>query len=468
MENTTQATPPEVQATPQENDAPQAREKWNSNLGFVLSSIGGAIGLGAVWMFPFTVGMYGGAAFLCVYLLALLFISTPILITEFAIGRRTELNYVSALKKLFPGKRYHYVGYAGLMVMIIVLSFYIGISGWTIAYFFKSVTGSYNGMESAQVIESFGTFLNEPYTLVFWEFVMMVLTVGVLTKGIQNGIEKLCKVLIPALFVMIIILVVNALQLPNAHLGLEFYLLPKFSALTPEAILAAIGLAFFTLGIGVGNMVAYGSYMGKEQAITSSSIYIILGNLLIAFLMGLIIFPSVFSFGIEPEAGPPLVFIVLPTIFANMQFGMVFATIFFLALFFACLTTTIALLQAIIIYFTDELKWTRKKALAIVGTTIFVLGIFQVLSFGPIAHIKLFGMSIFDLSNYFVSNILLPGSGLVMVLLIGWFSDPNDLLAEINTGKGMKIKTAYIVTIKYVTPAALVLVYLQSLGIIKF
>ncbi|GAA0179500.1 sodium-dependent transporter [Clostridium sediminicola] len=444
------------------------REQWSSRLGFVLASIGGAIGLGNVWKFPYTAGKYGGASFIVVYLIALIFIATPLLITEFAIGRKTKLNYTGALKKLFPGKKLYLFGIVGVIVLVILLSFYFGVAGWTIAYFFKSIFGTYAGAAPDQVGSQFGAFLNNPMELFFWQFLMVVITGFIVVKGIQSGIEKVCKILLPILFIMIIGLVIKAVSLPGAGAGLEFYLKPDLKALTPEAILAAIGQAFFTLGVGCGNLVIYGSYLNRKKTIASSSMMVAMGDTLAAILMGFIIFPAVFAFGIEPSAGPPLVFITLPIIFAQMKFGMIFGAIFYLLLFFACLTSTICILEAIIGYFVDEWGWNRKKTVFIGCSFIFTLGIFQMLSFGPWADAKLFGKTIFELSDYLITNILLPGGGLFMLILAGHIMNTSELLEEINIGEGMKVKNYYKITIKYIAPIAVTVVFLQLLGIIKF
>ncbi len=443
------------------------REQWSSSFGFIVASMGAAIGLGAVWKFPYTVGQYGGAAFLIVFLIVLFLIATPILLIEFAIGRKTKLNYTGALKVLFPRKKWYLMGIIGLIVLTIVLSFYLGISGWSIAYLFKSISGSYSGAAPGDIATNFEVFLNNPLEILFWQLIMVLATGFVVIKGIKDGIEKACKILIPLLLIMVIALAIKAITLPGAQAGLDFYLKPDFTAITPEAILAAIGLAFFTLGVGAGNLVIYGSYLDNKRTIASSTFIIVIGDILVALLMGFIIFPSAFAYGIEPSAGPPLVFITLPIIFAQMQFGMIFASIFYLLLFFACLTSTIAILEAIVGYFVDEWEWSRKKTVIISLTTIYILGIFQMLSFGPWKNVTMFGMTFFEISDYLVTNILLPGGGLALLIFAGWMWKPKMLLDEINIGGGIKINKFFIITVKYIAPIALTIVYLQLLGVIK-
>lgn len=441
------------------------RESWGSNLGFILSSIGGALGLGAIWKFPYTVGENGGAAFLIIFLIALFLIATPILILEYAIGRKTKLSYTSALEKIFPKKKYYFLGYIGLLVLIIVLSFYLGVSGWSIAYIFKSIIGSYSELSSPEIVDSFNKFLSSPLELIFWQFIMTMITAVIVMKGIRNGIEKICMVLLPILFIMIIILAIRSILLPGASEGLKFYLSPDFSSINFSTVINAVGLAFFTLGVGSGNLVVYGSYLDSEKTITQGSIIVALGDVAAAILMGFIIFPSIFAYNIEPTAGPALVFIALPTLFSEMSYGMLFATVFYTLLFFACLTSTICILEAIVSYFIDELKWERKKTVIIITTVIFIIGVFQMLSFGPLSKFLIFDKTIFEFSDFLVTNILLPGSGLLMVLLFGWKEDNEEMIKEINTGEGIKINYYYKMTIKYIAPVSLFIVYLQLLGV---
>lgn len=453
--------------TPNSNELKKGREQWGSRMGFVLASVGGAIGLGNVWKFPYTVGKYGGAAFLIVYLIALFLIGIPILMTEFAIGRKTKLNYTGALKQLLPGKKWYMFGIVGVIVLIIVLSFYFGVAGWTLAYFFKSILGSYAGASPGEVGAQFGNFLNSPFELFFWQFAMVFLTGLIVIKGIKGGIEKVSKILLPLLFVMIVGLGIKSITLEGASAGLDFYLNPDFSALTAEAVLSAIGQAFFTLGVGAGNLVIYGSYLDNKNTIGSNTVMVSLGDTLAAVLMGFIIFPAVFAFSIEPSMGPPLVFITLPTIFAQMNFGMFFATIFFLSLFFACLTSTICILEAIVGYVVDEWKWERKSAVIKISAFIFTLGLFQMMSFGPWADFKIFGKTIFEFSDYLVTNILLPGGGLFIAILAGYILKTSDLIEEINIGEGFKVNNYYKITVKYIAPILVTIVYLQLLGIIR-
>lgn len=438
------------------------REQFGNRIAFVLASMGGAIGLGNVWKFPYMVGKYGGAAFIVVYILALLIIGAPVLMTEFAIGRKTGTSYTTALKQLLPGKKWYLLGIIGVIALVLTLGFYGGIAGWTVAYLFKSLTGVFTGMDAAQVGGVFGEFISSSGQVILWLAVMLGITTFVVLRGVKKGIEKVCNILLPVLFVMIIFLAIRSVLLPGAGAGLEFYLMPKLENLNGETIVAGVGQALFTLGVGAGNLVIYGSYLDKKKSLGSSTIMVGLGDTMAAILFGFIIFPACASFGIEAGMGPPLVFITLPTIFAQMKFGMFFSTVFFLLLFFACLTSTICIMEAIVGYFTDEWKMNRKKATFLVAGVVFLVGVLMMLSFGVLSDVLIFGRSIFDFTNdVLVSAILLPLGALLMIILVGWVIKPKAIVDEINTGDGVKFNRIYVILVKYVIPVVIGAVFVQ-------
>ena len=442
--------------------APPEREAFGSRFAFVMASMGGAIGLGNVWKFPYMVGRYGGAAFILVYLIALFVIGIPILITEFAIGRKTRMSYTSALKSLHPGSKWHLTGIIGVVALTLTLGFYGGIAGWTVAYFFKSVTGTFNGMNAEQVGTVFGEFITNPLQVILFLAIMLGLTLFIVMRGVKGGIEKVCNILLPILFVMIVIMAIRSVFLPGAGAGLTFYLKPDLSKINGEVIVAAVSQAFFTLGVGAGNLVIYGSYLDHKKTIGSSTVMVALGDTAAAILFGFIIFPSCAAFNVEAGMGPPLVFITLPTIFAQMKNGTFMAAFFFLLLFFACLSSTICIMEAIVGYFVDEWHMERKKSTWIVALIVFALGIVLMLSFGVLSGVTIFGRSIFDFVNdVLVSAILLPLGGLLMVLFAGWILKPKFMLDEINIGEGMKINRYYSITIKYIAPIAIIAMFIQ-------
>lgn len=445
------------------------REKFGSRLSFVLASMGGAIGLGNVWKFPYLVGRHGGAAFIVVYLFVILLVGIPILMTEFAIGRKTETSYAPALKKLFPSTKIYIIGIIGVIALTLTLSFYGGIAGWTIAYMIKSFLGEFVGQSADAIGMNFGMFISNPAQVIFYLALMLSITTLIVYRGLKGGIELVCNFMLPVLFILIIFLAVNSIMLPGARAGLEFYLLPDFSGLNAEAVMAAVGQAFFSLGVGCGNLVIYGSYLDKKKTVGSSTLMVALGDIAAAILFGFIIFPAAFAFNIEAGMGPPLVFITLPSIFAQMSFGQPIAILFFVTLFFACITSTITIMEAIVGYLIDEFKFNRKKACIVVFIVTLIIGSVLMMSFGPMSETLVFGKTLFDFVNdTVVSAILLPLGGLLMVLLVGWKLKPGALIDEMNTGEGLKVNNYYRITIKYIAPIAIGLMFLQMVGILRF
>lgn len=439
------------------------RPEWSTRLGFILASIGGAIGLGNVWRFPYVTGKYGGASFLIIFLGALLVVALPLLMVELGIGRKTKRNYTGALRQLLPGTRWYLFGILGVITMILILSFYFGISGWTLAYFFKSMSGSYAALSAGELGIAFQTFLNSPAELIFWQSVIVVISATIVARGVNKGIESAAKVLLPVLFIMIVGLVIQAINLPGSSAGIDFYLSPDWSKINAEAILAAFGQAFFTLGVGVGNLAIYGSYLNRQRSIGSSATIIAAGDTTAAVMMGLLIFPAAMAFGINPEvAGPPLVFLTLPSVFLNMDYGLILASIFYLCLFFACLTTTICILEGIVGYLIDEWHWSRIKSVVVICLLISALGIPQMLSFGPWSSIRYFDRTLFELVDYLVSSVILPVGGLTMALVAGWILK-QQLTNEINDGRGLKVGHGFTVCLKYIVPIAVVLIFWNNL-----
>ena len=441
----------------------QVREQWSSRAGFLIAAVGGAVGLGNVWKFPYVAGQYGGASFLVIYIIALACVALPVLMVELAAGRRTRRAFPGAIKELMPGSSWHLLGVLGVIIFVLVLSFYFGVAGWTLAYLVRSVSGGYAASTPAEISSQFSEFLNSPVELIFWQLVFTFIAGAVVVRGVRKGIEKVCSILLPILFLVIIVLALWAISLPGAEAGLKFYLLPDWSKLNGEAVLAAVGQAFFTLGVGCGGMVIYGSYLDHKQTIASNALIITFGDFAAALLIGLLIFPAAFAFGINPEvAGPPLVFLTLPSVFVQMPYGMVFGTLFYLALAFACLTSTLAILEAVVGYLMDEWRWSRKKAVWATLCVVSLLGLLQSLSFGPWSNFLIFGKNLFELTDALVSTILLPLCGLLTLILAGWFWG-NSLWQEFNIGEGIKSGSAIIFAIRYVAPLAVAAILVQSI-----
>lgn len=442
------------------------KEVFSSRLGFILACVGGSIGLGNVWKFPYMTGQYGGASFLIAYLVMIVVIATPILMVEVALGRKTGMTYTGALKLLFPGKRIYLLGIIGVVVMLLVMSFYSGFTGFILAYLVRSVTGTYMGQDAVAIGADFGAFTANWPVLLFWMAVVLVITGLIVGKGIKSGIEKASKIMMPLLAVLMVALAIYSCTLPGASAGLNFYLNPDFSKLTPLAIIGAANQAIFSIGCGAGNKVIFGAYLDRKRTLTSTTLWVAGGDTLAAIIAGFIVFPAIFAFGISPTAGPTLVFITLPTVFAQMGTGQVLGAVFYIFLFFACITSTISLTEGIVSYLLERLKWSRIKTTTIVCLAIFVLGVFQMLSFGPLKDVMILGKTIFSLTDWLTASILQPFGGLFMLVLFAWVMKPDALLNEINLGEGMKLGKIFNVSVKYIAPAGLLLVWLFLLGIL--
>ncbi|KGX86994.1 sodium-dependent transporter [Pontibacillus litoralis] len=394
------------------------REQWSSKVGFILSSAGAAVGLGAIWKFPYVTGMNGGGAFFLLFILFTLLIGLPMLISEFIIGRGAQKEAVTAYKTLAPNSLWVLVGRLGVVGCFLLLSFYSVVGGWVLIYSVLSLVGAiiYDG---AAYGEFFGMITSTPWIGLLGLALFLCMNVIVLSFGIKNGIEKASKYLMPLLFVFFVVIVIRSITLDGAMEGIRFFLKPDFSQITGEGVLYALGQSFFSLAVGFSCMVTYASYLGKKESIPSSASFVVVMNIVVSFLAGLAIFPAVFAFGLEPTEGPGLLFVVLPTVFAQMPFGEVFLSLFLLLFLFATLTSSFSLLEIIVSAFTESGKRGRKKVASISGIVVFAAGIPAALSFGVLADIHIMGKSVFDATDYLVSNILLPiGSFLIAMFVI--------------------------------------------------
>ncbi len=438
------------------------REQWGSKLGFILAAAGSAVGLGNVWRFPYITGKYGGAAFVLLYVLIVFIIGFSVMLAEIAIGRSAQLNAVGSFKKL-KGGAWPIVGWMGVAAGFMILSFYGVIGGWTIAYFLKSFTGLMAAAESGGAGDVFGSFISNGPVVIAWQAAFMIMTIWVVYRGIGEGIERYCKILMPALFVILLVLIVRSVTLEGAGKGLEFYLKPDFSKLTGESFLAALGQAFFSLSLGMGCMITYGSYLGKKEILPGSAVQVCLIDTLVALLAGLVIFPAVFAFGVEPGAGPGLTFITLPSVFAKMPGGPVWSGLFFLLLFIAALTSAISLLEVVSAYFMDEMKWSRPKAAWIMGGVIFLLGIPSALSLGTM-KLQIAGKDFLDAMDFLSSNVLLPLGGLFIALFVGWIWTDNARKEVTNDGMvPFGIMEAWIWVCRVVAPVAIAYIFITGL-----
>ncbi|MGC9445073.1 MAG: sodium-dependent transporter [Candidatus Methanospirareceae archaeon] len=427
------------------------REHWGSQLGFLLAAIGSALGLGNIWRFPYVTGQNGGGAFLIPYMLSLLLFGIPLAILEFSVGRHFKRSIVTAMRCI--RRELMWVGIGALLVSTIVLSYYLVITGWTLAFFLFAITNT--DLVFKHFIQ---TYLSPGF------FLLVVLIMAVIVvKGIRGGIERANKVLVPAFILLLACMVVYALTLPNAWAGVSFYLTPDFTKLTDFSVwIAAFGQAFFSLGVGFGILLTYGSYLEEHISLISNAGIIALSDLLVAFASGLMIFPIVFSFGVEPAAGVSLAFITLPHIFAQGPHGAVLAAIFFLLLFFAALTSAISLLEVGVTALVDETTLSRSRATALLSGIVLVLGLPAALSYSG-ANLQLFNMPILDLMDQFFGTLSVTLSALLIAIAVTWFFKRRVIETEMNQNARWALGGFLFTLLKYVIPFILLLVFSAEL-----
>ena len=441
------------------------REHWASKLGFVLAAAGSAIGLGNIWRFPYKAGEYGGGAFVCAYILSVFLIGVPILIAEFVIGRSAQRSPVGAFRTLRPGRWWPLVGWLGLATGFIILSYYSVVGGWIFKYVQVALC---SGFASDQAAQQFSGFLASPLQQVAWHGLFMLVTICIVRGGVSSGIERWSSILMPTLLLILLGLMITALLTPGAGRGIAFLLQPDFSRLTPVGMLEALGHAFFSLSLGMGAMLTYGSYLDRGTNISLASLEIVILNTLYAIMAGLVIFPIVFTYNVDPSAGPGLFFITLPEIFARMAAGRLIGLLFFLLVAFAALTSAISLMEVVVSFFIDELDWSRRRADYLLGAVVFACGIPSALSFNLLDNIRLLGgRTLFDLLDLLATTIMLPLGGFLIAVFAGWVLTHGEKEAEIKQVENtFHFYDIWHVLIKYVTPVALLLVLLYSTGIL--
>lgn len=396
-----------------------ANSQWGSRLGFILAAAGSAIGLGAIWKFPYVAATNGGGAFLLIYLAICLSVGLALMMGEMALGRASGNGAVGTFREL-RGGRWPIVGFVGVLVCFLIYSFYSVVGGWTIAYIGKSISGEILTADAKLLEGIFTGFITNPWEPLIFHAAFAILTLGVVLGGVQKGIESLSKFLMPALFVLMLILIVRGLTLPGAVDGLLYFLTPDFSKVTGAMLVDAMGLAFFSLSLGMGIMITYGSYVDKEANLLGSSMWVILLTVLTCFLAGLMVLPAVFAFDFNPSAGPGLTFITMPAVFAKMAAGQLFAILFFVLLLVAALTSSVSLLEVVVNFAMQECKMERTPAALLVTLLIFLLGVPASLSLGIWSEYKLFGMAFFDLLDFLTSKLLMPVGEILLAIFVGW------------------------------------------------
>ncbi len=404
-------------------------QQWTSRVGHILAAAGSAIGIGAIWKFSYVAANNGGGAFLVVFLL----FSFIIGLAENILGSSTHAEAVNAFKKMM-GRNWVIIGVIGVFSSWCIYSFYSVVGGWTIGYTIMAATGELNITDSSELTGIFTRFISDPLWPILAHLVFAGLTCFVVLAGVQRGLEKAVKIMMPLLFIIMIILIIVGISLPGSSEGLKLFLYPDFSKLTPQGVLDALGLAFFSLSIGLGIHITYSAYLADNKTIANSSMWVVILSCLVCVLAGLMIFPALTAAGLEPNAGPGLTFMTMPVYFANLPGGNILAVTFFVLLLMAALTSAISLLEHIVAYVQMRFQWTRRRAGLVVTASIMLMGIPVSLSFGPMSDVTLGGKTLFDLLDYLTSNILMPLFGIAMCLIFGWSRRANAVIPDNITG----------------------------------
>jgi NSS family neurotransmitter:Na+ symporter len=443
--------------------------EWSSRFAFILAATGSAVGLGNIWKFPYITGENGGGAFVIVYLLCVLLIGIPIMMAETMLGRRSRQNPINTMMTLAEeagaDKNWHYLGWMGVIAGFLILSYYSVIAGWASAYVFKAFTGSFFGDDAAAIKGLFDDFIASPVQLIFWHSLFMLATMLIVVRGVNSGLEKAVRFLMPSLFVLLMLLVAYAMTTDSYDQGIKFLFTPDFSKLTANGVLTAMGHAFFTLSLGMGAIMIYGSYLPKDVSI-SKTVFLIAGaDTVVALLAGIAIFPLVFESGLEPAAGPGLIFQTLPVAFGNMTGGWLFGILFFVMLVFAALSSSISLIEPAVAWLVENKDMSRKQACIWSGSITWLLGFGTIFSFNVLAEFKIFDRTIFQLLDYLTANLMLPIGGFCIAVFAGWIMKQQHTEQEL----GMSTPLGYQVwkiLICYVAPAAVFFVFLHVIGIL--
>lgn len=446
------------------------REGFSTSLGVIAATLGSAVGLGNIWKFPFLAGENGGAAFILIYLICVLFIGIPVMISEFIIGRKSRSNCIGAFKKLTPGKPWFLTGGFGVVAAFLIMAFYTDVAGWVYFYVFKSVVGSLNNLTPADTEGVFSSLVGSPYTPIFWQWVVLI-TIGIIIMfGVQKGIERITKTILPALFVLLLICDVRALTLPGAAEGLAFLFKPDFSKITGMVILSAMGLAFFKLSVGMGTMITYGSYMGRDENMPRTAFRVAFADCFVSILAGIAIFPAVFAFGFEPNAGPSLLFITIPLVFQSMPLGNVILILFFVLTAFAATGAMISLLEVPVAFLHEETRMSRTMATWISVAIMGGMGLLATLSTSVLSNNLVLGKTWFDLYDFASSNICLPVGGLLMCIYAGWVIGFRELREEASNGGMLRndlLLKCYSIVVRFIAPIAIIVVLVNGLGLFQ-
>ena len=446
------------------------RATFGSKIGVILATVGCAVGLGNIWRFPYMLGENGGAAFLLVYISCILFLGIPVMITEFFIGRYSRKNAAGAFKVMAPGTKWSVIGYNGVTAAFLILGYYAVVSGWTLEYIVQAFSGSLEGKNATDFADEFTAFSTGVFRPILWTVVFIALTHIIIVSGVKEGIERASKVMMPMLFLILIALCVRSITLPGASEGLTFLFNPDFSKIDSSVVLSAMGQAFFSLSIGMGCLITYASYFGKQTNLQTTALQVTILDTLVAVLAGVMIFPAVFSFGIEPTTGPELVFITLPNVFEQLPFGNIWSFVFFVLLALAALTSTISLHEVSTAYVHEEYHVSRKKAAIIVSVGVTIVGILSSLSMGLLKSYTLFGLNFFNLLDFVTAKIMLPLGGMMICIFTAKRVDKLLLKEEVTNHGTIRFYffNTYAFFVKYIAPIAIGLIFLNELGLLNW
>ncbi len=439
----------------------KGRDQWSSRFGFIMAAAGSAIGLGNIWKFPYMTGTNGGAVFLITYILFLILLGIPILLSEMSIGRFAGMNAVDSCKKI--SDKFAFVGMLGVIGSFIILSYYSVVGGWIMKYIAKSIF-------TAEISpDYFGVYTSQTAEPIVWTLVFLVLSTVIIIGGVSHGIEKVSSILLPILFILFIIIMIYSLTLPNAIEGVKFFIIPDFSQFDSisdigHLALNAMGQVFFSLSLGMGTLITYGSYLSKDNNMPKSAVTIVILDTVFALIAGFAILPAVFSFGLKPNAGAGLVFQTLPAVFSRISFGSVIAVLFFVLVFFAAITSSISLLEVIVTYLSERYKIKRITAASSSFLVIFILSCFASSSFGLLSNFTLLGLNIFDILSFISDKIIMPAGGIATCILVGYIWDKISLKNEVTNEGSLKFRffNAFRICIKYISPVLIVLIFIGT------
>jgi NSS family neurotransmitter:Na+ symporter len=415
-------------------------------------------------------GQNGGAAFIFVYLAMTVLVGLPVMIAEHAIGRSARADAIGALRKLAPGKLWWLIGAAGVLSAFLIMAFYTEVAGWVFAYIFKAIGGSIRSTDPAVISKAFGDLISNPWASLLWQWIVLIWVGAIILFGVSKGIERMTKRLMPVLLGILLITIIRSLTLPGAGAGLTYLFGPDFSQITWAAVLTALGLAFFKLSLGMGTMITYGSYYTEDENIPLNAGRVMLADLLVSLLAGITMFPAVFAFGYQPDAGASLLFITIPSVFTSMPLGGLFMVLFFVLAAIAATGAMLSLYEVPVAYLNEQLGWSRRKATLLTGLALVIFGATAALSNSTLSGVTLFGKSFFDLYDFASSNVLLPLGGLFICLFVGWAWAKDELVATLsNRGRlnNQSLVRLFLGLVKIVSPILVLLILLSGLGIIK-